>query len=219
LLVMPPSPRARGAAGKKPAASTSKPAVLEEMIRAAKTPAATSGKATSGTASSKATLHAIVLPGNNHQMLLDALGRRPWWRTTCETGVDASSADFWWGGNGQPFDWKGAVPRTLLINKMSAHGGLVVKSRLAINLRRYARAAKMDPASLVPLSFVLSAGPIAAAAEQSELAAFREAAAAAAARGETIWIVKPGHGNRGHGIQVLSSAKAVEAHLRTQVRQ
>ena len=219
LLVMPalpPSPRARAAAGKKPAASASKPAVLEEMIRAAKKPAATSGKATSGTTSSKATLHAIVLPGNNHQMLLDALARRPWWRTTCETGVDPSSADFWWGGNGQPFDWKGAVPRTLLINKMSAHGGLVVKSRLAINLRRYARAAKMDPASLVPLSFVLTAGPAAAAAEQSELAAFREAAVAAAARGETIWIVKPGHGNRGHGIQVLSSAKAVEAHLRTQ---
>ena len=69
---------------------------------------------------------------------------------------------------------------------------------------------------LVPLSFVLTAGPAAAAAEQSELAAFREAAVAAAARGETIWIVKPGHGNRGHGIQVLSSAKAVEAHLRSQ---
>ena len=219
---MPASPAATmlGAAGKKPAAS--QPAALEEMIRAAKKPAATSGKAATASskaanASSKAALHAIVLPGNNHQMLLDALARRPWWHTTCEKGLDASSSDFWWGGNGQPFDWKGAAPRTQrpLVNKMSAHGGLVVKSRLALNLRRYARAAKIDPASLVPLSFVLTAGPP-AAAEQSELSAFRDAAAAAAAHGEKIWIVKPGHGNRGHGIKVLPSAKAVEAHLRTQ---
>ena len=199
-----------GATGKKAAAS--KPAALEDMIRAAKKPTATTGKA--ATASGKAALHAIVLPGNNHQMLLDALARRPWWHATCEKGLDASSSDFWWGGNGQPFAWKDAVPRTL-VNKMSVHGGLVVKSRLALNLRRYARAAKIDPASLVPLSFVLTAGP-AAAAEQSELSAFRDAAAAAAANGEKIWIVKPGHGNRGHGIKVLPSAKMVEAHLRTQ---
>ena len=206
-----------GATGKKAAAS--KPAALEDMIRAAKKPAATTGKAATAsgkaaTASGKAALHAIVLPGNNHQMLLDALARRPWWHATCEKGLDASSSDFWWGGNGQPFAWKDAVPRTL-VNKMSVHGGLVVKSRLALNLRRYARAAKIDPASLVPLSFVLTAGP-AAAAEQSELSAFRDAAAAAAANGEKIWIVKPGHGNRGHGIKVLPSAKMVEAHLRTQ---
>tara|TARA_B100000795_G_scaffold214969_1_gene168783 strand:- start:75 stop:1499 length:1425 start_codon:yes stop_codon:yes gene_type:complete len=206
-----------GATGKKAAAS--KPAALEDMIRAAKKPAAITGKAATAsgkaaTASGKAALHAIVLPGNNHQMLLDALARRPWWHVTCEKGLDASSSDFWWGGNGQPFAWKDAVPRTL-VNKMSVHGGLVVKSRLALNLRRYARAAKIDPASLVPLSFVLTAGP-AAAAEQSELSAFRDAAAAAAANGEKIWIVKPGHGNRGHGIKVLPSAKMVEAHLRTQ---
>lgn len=206
-----------GATGKKAAAS--KPAALEDMIRAAKKPAAITGKAATAsgkaaTASGKAALHAIVLPGNNHQMLLDALARRPWWHATCEKGLDASSSDFWWGGNGQPFAWKDAVPRTL-VNKMSVHGGLVVKSRLALNLRRYARAAKIDPASLVPLSFVLTAGP-AAAAEQSELSAFRDAAAAAAANGEKIWIVKPGHGNRGHGIKVLPSAKMVEAHLRTQ---
>ena len=161
MPALPPSPRARGAAtvsaaaGKNPAAS--KPAALEDMIRAAKKPAATTGKPATAS-SSKAALRAIVLPGNNHQMLLDALARRPWWHATCEKGLDASSSDFWWGGNGQPFEWKGAAPRTL-VNKMSVHGGLVVKSRLALNLRRYARAAKIDPASLVPLSFVLTAGP------------------------------------------------------------
>ena len=99
---------------------------------------------------------------------------------------------------------------------MSVHGGLVVKSRLVLNLRRYARAAKIDLASLVPLSFVLVAGPKAAEQQQMELGAFRDAAAAAATRGEKIWIVKPGNGNRGLGIKVLPSARAVEAHLRLQ---
>ena len=54
---------------------------------------------------------ATVLPGNNHQLLLDALGRRPWWRTSEDKG--AASFDLWWGGNGQPFDWAGGGIRNL----------------------------------------------------------------------------------------------------------
>ena len=156
---------------------------------------------------------ATVLPGNNHQLLLDALGRRPWWRTSEDKG--AASFDLWWGGNGQPFDWAGGgIGKGCgkLINKMSVHSEICVKARLAHNLRRYARTAKVDLSSLVPVSFVLMGGK--GVEQLNELSAFRDACASAAARGEKLWIVKPGSGNRGHGIKLCSSAKAVEAHLR-----
>ena len=139
-------------------------------------------------------------------MLVEALERRPWWRRNEEPTTDS---DLWWGGNGQPFDWTNGTAK--LINKMSVHSEICVKHKLATNLRRYARAAKIDVSTLVPVSFVLVAGS--ANAQIAEITAFRDAAASSAARGAKIWIVKPGSGNRGHGIKLCSNARAVEAHL------
>ena len=157
---------------------------------------------------------AVVLPGNNHQMLLDAISRRSWWRASEDKG--STSFELWWGGNGQPFDWASSSLSKgcdKLVNKMSVHSEICVKARLAHNLRRYARAAKVDIATLVPATFVLAGGK-GADTQLNELSAFRNACAEAASRGDKLWIVKPGSGNRGHGIKLCMSGKAVEAHLR-----
>ena len=70
---------------------------------------------------SSSTFHATILPGNNHEMLVEALERRPWWRRNEEPTTDS---DFWWGGNGQPFDWTNGTAK--LINKMSVHSEKLV---------------------------------------------------------------------------------------------
>ena len=152
-----------------------------------------------------------VLSGNNSALITDALATRPWWRPTPEGGT----FNLWWGGNGQPFDWaNGLAPPSSqrarqLVNKMSTHAEICTKKRLALNLRRHARTARLDLSELVPKSYVVTAGK-----PGFELVAFREEAAAAIKRGDGhLWIVKPGAGNRGRGIVLLDSCKAVEAHL------
>lgn len=42
----------------------------------------------------------IVLPGNESKLMQEAMDRRPWFQAA--TG---DSCNFWWGGNGQKFDW------------------------------------------------------------------------------------------------------------------
>ena len=175
--------------------------------------ASSSGKSTRKRA--LPTYNATVLRGNGSEMLTEALQRRPWWKSTPED----ESFSLWWGGNGQPFDFSGTglapagqgKPRQL-VNKFAHHAEICTKSRLAINLRRYAKAAGVDLASVVPLTYVLKAG---CKPEDRELQSFRAAAAECSACGDgQMWIVKPGSKNRGFGIEVMPTARAVEAHLK-----
>lgn len=157
--------------------------------------------------------HATVLPGNASELITEALEARPWWATTTPEG---RPWNFWWGGNGQSFDWEGGLlpssrsgrhPRQL-VNQLSKHAQICTKHRLAVNLRRWAKAAKLEPSSVSPLSFVVEAGK-----KDAEYCTFLAKAAEAAAAGRTMWIVKPGNNNRGRGIVVCESADAVQAHL------
>ena len=143
---------------------------------------------------------ATVLRGNGSEMILDALARRPWWKVQSvssaaaneddEAGGDADAAameinfNFWWGGNAQPFDFTasgltaGRRPR-VLVNRFAHQAEFCHKWRLAQNLKRYARAAGIDLATIAPHTFVLKAGsPL--PKEDRELSAFREDAAACA---------------------------------------
>ena len=103
---------------------------------------------------------ATVLPGNNHALLQSALAARPWWHVVEGREAEGERSDLWWGGNGQSFDWEGGLlpssksgrhPRQL-VNQLSKHAQICTKHRLAVNLRRWAKAAKLDPSSVSRLS-------------------------------------------------------------------
>ena len=120
-------------------------------------------------------------------------------------------------------DWKGFYNRPpgapkQLMNRFRGNGSICVKDRLAINMKRYAKATKVDPKHplpLLPQSFVITVagdkgGDKGQQIEESsqgsnqrhkkssdnglradsELRAFREAAAAYKLKGEGMWIVK-----------------------------
>ena len=160
-----------------------------------------------------------ILRGNGSELINKALQRRSWWRETPE----GASFHFFWASNGQAFEgidfhnWRGAPPgQRQLINRIKGNGGITNKDRLAINLRRHCKAAKLDPSSpLVPLSFIITPAGENELKADHELISFREAGAAFKKRGENMWIVKPALLNRGRGIQVFGSATKVEAFLRT----
>jgi hypothetical protein len=158
-----------------------------------------------------------VLPGNGSNLVSDALARRPWWRARSE-GEDAFN--LWWGGNGQPFDFANgytdhnAVRTRQLVNKFATHREVCTKTRLAVNLANYARAAAVGLDSLTPMSVVVNAG---SKHTTQEMQVFKRAAAAAAARGEgSIWLAKPSNLNRGRGIEVFATVNEVEAHMSRQ---
>ena len=170
--------------------------------------------------------NASVAPRHNGSTEVSkALASRPWWRPTPE----GEPFHFWWSC-GQ-FDWEALQSRPLhapraLTNRIRGNGAIVNKDRLAANLRKYVRAARLDAAtasSLLPLTFVLHVqltDETKATASNElkadfELVAFREAAAAAKLRGEGgMWICKCPPLNRGRGIHVFKSAKAAEQFLK-----
>ena len=45
-----------------------------------------------------------ILPGNESVLMKEAMERRPWWAPAGDS--NGSRWNFWWGGNGQPFDFK-----------------------------------------------------------------------------------------------------------------
>lgn len=163
--------------------------------------------------------NATVLKGNGSELINQCLARRPWWRETPEGG----SFNFFWASNGQAFEgidwhnWRGPpAGQRQLINRCKGNGGITNKDRLCLSMRRHARAASLDPSiPLVPLSFILTPLGENEIKDDHELSSFREAASAAKKRGENMWIVKPALLNRGRGIQVFGSARAVEVFLRT----
>jgi tubulin polyglutamylase TTLL2 len=156
-----------------------------------------------------------VQAGNGSELVNRALARRPWWRVTPEK----AEFHFWWGSNGQHFDWEAwhsrppGAPRQL-VNRLKGNAGISVKDRLCLNLRKYAKAAKLEQ-PLTPLSFVLNGPPEGETELPSnyELMAFRGAVVAHKAKRETMWICKPAKLNRGRGIQVFQSGKQVEKFL------
>ena len=168
-------------------------------------------------AAEKHTMHtAIILRGNGSDMIIEALRRRPWWRIAQGgQGAGMNGISLWWGGNGQAFDFAGSGisaanrPRQL-VNKFHHNAEICVKARLALNLRRYAKAANIDLASILPMTFVVKAGSNDKESSR-ELTAFR---AQAAEHEDAMWIVKPSNRNRGFGIEVLATPKAVEGHLK-----
>jgi hypothetical protein len=170
--------------------------------------------------------NASVAPRHNGSTEISkALATRPWWRPT----PDHEPFHLWWSC-GQ-FDWAALQSRPLhapraLTNRIRGNGAIVNKDKLAVNLRKYVRAAKLDAAtasSLLPLTFVLHVQLTDETKESAsndlkadfELVAFREAAAAAKRRGEgAMWICKCPPLNRGRGIHVFKSAKAAEQFLK-----
>ena len=164
--------------------------------------------------------HCTVLPGNGSEVLRERLTARPWWR---ETPADTPFHLFW-ASNGQAFDeidwpnWRSSQPagQRQLINRIAGNGGITNKERLCLNMRKYVRAAKLDPLlPLLPLTFVITPAGEGTLKSDHDLTAFRDAAAAAKQRGECMWIVKPAHLNRGRGIRVFNSPRAVEVFLRS----
>jgi hypothetical protein len=78
-------------------------------------------------------------------------------------------------------------------------------------MREYAVANRLDVNSIVPLTFVVSAGK-----KDREIDAFRSAASRLSKTEGSVWIVKPGMLNRGRGIEVFNSVADVEKHLSSQ---
>ena len=155
----------------------------------------------------------VVLPGNGSQLVDGALASRPWWQPA------STPAPFhlWWGGNGQPFDFaaglstEGGRAAKQLVNKFATHKELCTKTRLAINLQRYCKAARVEPGTIAPLTVTVNVG------SKQDMLTFRRIAAAESAKGGSkMWICKPGNLNRGRGIHVCASAREAEAHIRKQ---
>ena len=178
---------------------------------------------------------ALVLQGHNgSSSWVQAIKSRPWWRLTTDPEAVHGGCHFMW--TQQKFDWEAYYSRPpgagrLLVNRFKGNGGITVKDRLASNMRRYARAARLDAseAPLLPLTFVITVGgggPSStggASAQDAvsnglvaghELSSLRAAVADAKQRGETLWIVKCPPLNRGRGIRIFSSLRAIEDHLR-----
>lgn len=183
-----------------------------KAARSASDPSKTPSKASVSSSSAGPPYNATILKGNESSLMHECLAKRSWWRPTPE----GEKYSFWWGGNGQHFDWEAGYSadpkqaRQQLVCRFRRACEVCTKPRLAVNLRRYAREAKIDLGSLIPLTFVVNAGD-----ESNELSRFKTTAASLAGdQGESIWIVKPRNQNRGIGIEVCQSAKAVEAHLK-----
>ena len=163
--------------------------------------------------------NATILAGNGSELLSRCIAARSWWRPT----PDGATFNLFWASNGQSFEgidwhnWRGPpAGQRQLINRIKGNGGITNKDRLCQAMRNYARAAKLDPRSpMLPLSFIIRPAGEGELTADLELSAFRDAAAAAKKRGETMWIVKPAALNRGRGIHVFDSPKRVEAFLKT----
>ena len=111
-------------------------------------PTTSKGRGSCQTAPS-APYNATVLPGNGSELVLRALALRPWWRPTPE----GREPHFWWGSNGQHFDWDAWHSRPpgspkQLVNRLKGNAGISVKDRLCLNLRKYSKAAHVTCVSL-----------------------------------------------------------------------
>uniref|UniRef100_A0A7R9W2A9 Tubulin--tyrosine ligase-like protein 9 n=1 Tax=Chlamydomonas euryale TaxID=1486919 RepID=A0A7R9W2A9_9CHLO len=147
----------------------------------------------------------LVLPGNESALMREAMERRPWWRPAEEGGA----WNFWWGGNGQKFEWASFgsgsnEPR--MVNRIENHKEVCSKSGLAENLAILAQ--QPDAPAWIPETYVLSQG------DPKGAAAFKRAYERHARAGTgTTWIVKPTSCNRGNGIEIFNAAAAVLAHV------
>tara|TARA_B110000879_G_scaffold200551_1_gene274649 strand:- start:383 stop:1882 length:1500 start_codon:yes stop_codon:yes gene_type:complete len=162
-----------------------------------------------------------LLPGNEASLVRECLDRRWWWRpATIYASGNIVPHHLRIGLNGQRMDWSRFPFHGVslsMCNRLRNNREACVKSRLALNLRRWVYARKRENNSSngeaydwVPTTFVLHAGR-----DTSELVAFREHDVKRKKDVDDAgtWIVKPEASNRGRGVEVLGSAQDVEQHL------
>ena len=158
-----------------------------------------------------------LLPGNEDSLIRECLDRRPWWRPAAvRASGHPERHHLWWGANGQKHDFARFPPEGVspsMCNRLRNNREACVKTRLAVNLRKYAATLGREKAGNLPwapTTFVLHAGR-----HTQELDAFRKHVSEnESSRGP--WIVKPGASNRGRGIALFRTAAAVEKHLAKQ---
>ncbi|KAG2485521.1 hypothetical protein HYH03_015793 [Edaphochlamys debaryana] len=180
----------------------------------------------------------LLLSGNESVLMQEALERRPWWEPAGPS--DGDRWNMWCGLNGQVFRKYDLLPPSSsastsapssrrLVNRLEAHGRICTKNGLAGLLQALRRAVEAQAqakgggggggppldTSWMPETHVLPAGPKAAAAGGSAMAAFRAAYEQHAAAGRRVWICKPTSLNRGNGITVCDSLEGVTEHLAT----
>jgi hypothetical protein len=101
-----------------------------------------------------------------------------------------------------------------MCNRLRNNREACVKTRLAVNLRKYAATLGREKAGNLPwapTTFVLHAGR-----HTQELDLFRKHVSENFSSSRGPWIVKPGASNRGRGIALFRTAAAVEKHLAKQ---
>lgn len=142
---------------------------------------------------------------NGSSLLEMAINKRPWWQMTS----DDSRTDWNFCWSQKAFDWDSFYGRApgapkQVLNRIRGNGGITIKDRLVVNMRKYAKAAKLDPSKppYLPMSFIVTV-----AGEDDEpskvdnglkhdyeLRALRDAAEAYNQKGEKMWIVRQ-HGS------------------------
>ena len=161
----------------------------------------------------------LVLPGNESSLVLEALARRTWWEPTKGGDLDW---DFWWGGNGQkfPFDLMrrgmgGKGPS--VFNKIENHREVCTKTGLARTIRECALRRKRLP-PWAPETFIFpNYGSLADELPELKKAYKRHAEATRGGGGGRVWILKPAAMNRGKGIHIFDTWRAIESFLRARV--
>lgn len=138
---------------------------------------------------------------NGSSLLEMAINKRPWWQMTS----DDSRTDWNFCWSQKAFDWDSFYGRApgapkQVLNRIRGNGGITIKDRLVVNMRKYAKAAKLDPSKppYLPMSFIVTV-----AGEDDEpskvdnglkhdyeLRALRDAAEAYNQKGEKMWIVR-----------------------------
>jgi hypothetical protein len=159
-----------------------------------------------------------LLPGNEDSLIRECLDRRPWWRPAAvRASGHPERHHLWWGANGQKHDFARFPPEGVspsMCNRLRNNREACVKTRLAVNLRKYAATLGREKAGNLPwapTTFVLHAGR-----HTQELDAFRKHVCENFSSSRGPWIVKPGASNRGRGIALFRTAAAVEKHLAKQ---
>ncbi|QDZ23171.1 tubulin-tyrosine ligase [Chloropicon primus] len=167
----------------------------------------------------------LVLPGNEPSLVLEALGKRGWWKEA----ADDTNYDFWWGGNGQrfPFDSLKQGKRregpssTPVFNKIDNHREICTKTGLARTISECCTSQKKTCLEWAPETYTFSRyGSL--SEELSKLKrAYRRyvkrASESAQKSSGGCWILKPAAMNRGRGIRIFDNIKDIETFLRSRV--
>jgi hypothetical protein len=115
--------------------------------------------------------NALIGRHNGSDVIKESIGARPWWRVIGDG--EATPHDFFWGTCGKEYLSHPLPGKGQLVNMIKGEVAIVKKDLLAVNMRNYARDAKLDVQDVMPQTFVLEER------WPGELLAFRSAATAA----------------------------------------